>query len=239
METLESQYWLFVDSKTRVVSRRLSQIAAEDFIKNLRNVNIENWWAWNPCFRDWLPLKNIVDLREGKVRMLIQLAQPAPSQSHPIQEEYDERKETTRIPEEYSEVRNFLREEAADDVKDFHGDELTFSRPPKPPNLNFGSDRRRSHRVDKRVEVLVACRGKSFRTHTVNISMTGVMLDKAVPFELMGGPFEIVFIFQGPQGKKQLAFQGKVTGDYQDRRRLVFGDITSQSQKMLEDLIAA
>lgn len=237
MKQDETHYWLFVDSKTRVVSRRLSQLGAEDFIKNLRNVNIDHWWAWNPCFRDWIPLKNIVDLREGIVRLLIQLPTiGAPPIDHLDREE---KTEHTNIPEEYSEVRNFLREEVADEIKDFHGDDLTFSRPPKPPALGIGADRRRSERVSKKVEVIVASRGKSFRTFTVNISMTGVMLDKAVPFELQSGPFEIVFIVQTAVGKKQFAFQGKVSGDLKDRRRLVFGDLTPNSQRMLQDIVAA
>ncbi len=234
-----TQYWLFVDSKTRVVSRRLSQRGAEDFIKNLRNVNIDHWWAWNPCFRDWIPLKNIVDLREGRIRMLIQLPEPGVAPQE-VDDAIDvEKTEHTNLPEEYSEVRDFLREGDADDVKDFHGDDISFSRVPKPPSLGLESDRRQAQRVEKRVEVLIAGRGKSFRTHTVNISMTGVMLDKALPFDLQSGPFEIVFVLQENGVKKQLAFHGKVSGDLKDRRRLVFGDLNPSNQKMLEALFVA
>jgi hypothetical protein len=239
MKKSEGQYWLFVDSKTRVVSRRLSQQGAEEFIRSLRNVNIDHWWAWNPCFRDWIPLKHIVDLREGKVRMLVELA--------PSDKKFDDKEdvtqvepsEHTKIPEEYSEVRNFLREEPADEIKDFHGDDLTFSRVPKAPSLGLDSDRRRAARIDKKVEVLIVSRGKSFRTHTLNISVTGVMLEKALPFEMQGGPFEIVFILLEKGSKRQLAFEGKVSGDFKDRRRLVFGDLTPNGKKMLETLFAA
>ncbi|MEY4615982.1 MAG: hypothetical protein RJB66_942 [Pseudomonadota bacterium] len=234
-------YWLFIDSKTRVVSRRLSQSGAEDFLSNLRNVNIDHWWAWNPFFRDWLPLRNIVDVKESKIRMLIHLPGTkgrVADSNPPLEQE----KTQTRIPEEYSEVRTFLREETADEsneFRDFHGDDLTFSRPPKPPALGLGVDRRRSARVTKKIEVIIASGGKSFRTQTVNLSSSGVLLDKAIPFDLKSGPFEIVFIIDSPAGKKQFAFQGKVSGDLQDRRRLVFSDLTSKTQKMLNDLIAA
>jgi hypothetical protein len=234
----ESHYWLFVDSKTRVVSRRLSQKGAEEFIKNLRNVNMDNWWAWNPCFRDWIPLKNIVDLREGRIRMLIQLTESGTVNTE-IGDGPTEKSEHTNLPKEYSEVRDFLREEPADEIRDFHGDDITFSRVPKPPSLGFGADRRKAIRVEKKVEVLIASRGKSFRTHTVNISLTGVMLDKALPFELQGGPFEIVFILQDRGLKRQLVFQGKVVGDLKDRRRLVFGDLSTSSQQLLEEIFAA
>lgn len=234
-----AQYWLFVDSRTRTVSRRLSQHAAEEFIRNLRNVNIEYWWAWNPCFRDWIPLKNIIDFHEGKVRMLIQLPEPGVATVQIDDVGESERSERTKIPEEYSQVRDFLREEAADDLRDFHGDDLTVSRIPKPPALGFNADRRQSHRVQKRIEVLIAGRGKSFRAYTVNISLTGLMLDQALPFEMQGGPFEIVFIFQSRGVKKQLAFQGRVSGDMKDRRRLMFGDLSPKSQVMLQEIFAA
>lgn len=234
-------YWLFIDSKTRVVSRRLSQRGAEDFLSNLRNVNIDHWWAWNPFFRDWIPLKNIVDVRGSKIRMLIHL----PVAGEGIKDEatkIDNEKTETKIPEEYSEVRNFLREESVDEAnefRDFHGDDLTFSRPPKPPALGLGPDRRRANRVNKKIEVIIASRGKSFRTQSTNISSSGLLLEKAIPFELKAGPFEIVFIVHAPGGKKQFAFQGKVTGDLNDRRRLVFSDLNSQSQKQLDEIIAA
>ncbi len=238
MGTQETQYWLFVDSKTRVVSRRLSQAAAEEFIKNLRNVNIDHWWAWNPFFRDWIPLKNIIDIRADHVRMLIQL--PATGQvAEDNEKTVAQTTDHTNVPEEYSEVAGFLSEENADGLRDFHGDELTFSKIPQPPSLGLGSDRRRANRVEKKIEVLVAAGGKSFRTHTVNISMTGVMLEKAIPPELQGGPFEIVFILQKNGTRRQLAFQGKVVGDLKDRRRLVFGDLSSGSERLLEELFAA
>ena len=43
LENESVQYWLFVDSRTRVVSRRLSQQAAEDFIINLKKEADEAW----------------------------------------------------------------------------------------------------------------------------------------------------------------------------------------------------
>jgi c-di-GMP-binding flagellar brake protein YcgR len=232
-------YWLFIDSKTRVVSRRLSQSAAEDFLSNLRNVNIDHWWAWNPFFRDWIPLRNIVDVKESKIRMLIHLPHgTAGTDDKPV----DWDKTQTKIPEEYTEVRDYLREEVVEEVKDFrdfHGDDLTFSRPPQPPTLGFGADRRRAARVNKKIEVIIASRGKSFRTQTVNISVTGLMLEKAIPFDMKGGPFEIVFIVQDAKGKKQFAFQGKVSGDLEDRRRLVFSDLPSKTKKILDEILAA
>jgi hypothetical protein len=232
------QYWLFVDSRTRVVSRRLSQRAAEEFIINLRNVNFDHWWVWNPLFRDWIPLKNIVDSKGDNIRMLVQLPEVS---SQPNEEEDDktEVSEHTQIPVEYSEVRNFLREETVDNFRDFHGDDLTISGVPKPPSLGLGNDRRNSNRYDKKLEVLIAAKGKSFRTQTINISLTGVMLEKALPFDMFGGPFEIVFYFQNNGAKKQIVFQGKVSGDLKDRRRLVFGDLTPNNQKLLEELFVA
>lgn len=245
------QYWLFVDAKTRVVSKRLTQKGAEEFLNDLRNVNLEQWWAWNPCFRDWILLKNIIDVREGHIRLLIELLQ--------VEENYDDDKtiiensnpeietsankeqtEKTVIPEEYSEVRGYLQEEDADMVmRDFHGDDLTISKVPKPPDLGFASDRRRSKRHDKRIEVLIAGGGKSFRTHTLNISMTGLMLDKAIPFDLQNGPFEVVFVMSENGIKRQIAFQGKVVGDLRDRRRLIFGELSPLNHKVLTEICAA
>lgn len=240
MKKDEGQYWLFVDSKTRVVSRRLSQKAAEEFIRGLRNVNIDHWWAWNPCFRDWIPLKHLVDSRDGKVRMLVELAHSDKNIQIDEDSTQTEAMDHTKIPEEYSEVRSFLREEPADEIRDFHGDDLTFSRVPRAPSLGLGSDRRGAARFDKQIEVLVVGRGKSFRTQTLNISVTGVMLEKALPFEMESGPFEIVFILQDKGGsKRQLAFEGKVSGDLKDRRRLVFGELTPNGQKLLKTIYAA
>lgn len=233
------QYWLFVDSRTRVVSRRLSQEAADDFIINLKNVNFEHWWAWNPCFRDWIPLRNIIDMKSAAMRLLIVLPE-----TDVVPYEDDEKTEIsqhTQIPQEYSDVRSFLRDETVDESKDFHGDDLTISRAPKPPSLGFssGADRRNASRHEKKLEVLIAGKGKSFRTNTVNISLSGVMLEKAIPNEMLGGAFEIIFFLYKNGSKKQLVFQGKVTGDVQDRQRLVFGDLSANNQKLLQELFVA
>lgn len=232
-------YWLFVDSRTRVVSRRLSQTGAEEFIINLKNLNLEHWWAWNPFFRDWIPLKNIVDNKSAKMKMLVVLPELNSKHFEDDFEEKTEVSEHTQIPKEYSEVRNFLREETVDTSKDFHGDDLTISGVPKPPSLGFGSDRRNANRFNKNLEVLIAAKGKSFRTQSLNISLTGMMLEKALPIEMFGGPFEIVFYFESKGIKKQLVFQGKVSGDLKDRRRLVFDDLTPNNQRLLEELFAA
>jgi hypothetical protein len=219
-------YWLFVDAKTRAVSRRLSQSDAEDFVRNMGAISIDQWWVWNPMFRDWLPLRNIVDHREGQRRMLIQLVarevaaapsdevtqaiphealiasqQGRPPGATPETKEPKENTQAKKLPEEYSEIRSFLVENGDYELRDFHGDDLTFSRPPKASALSFGADRRRATRTAKQVEVLIAGRGKSFRTMTVNISMTGVMLEKPLPTELSTGPFEIVFIINSKKGK--------------------------------------
>lgn len=236
-EKESAQYWLFVDSQTRVVSRRLSQQAAENFIINLKNVNFDHWWAWNPCFSDWIPLRNIVDSKSGKMRLLIRL----PEVDAPYVEDYEktEVSEHTQIPKEYSDVRNFLRDQTVDESKDFHGDDLTISRAPKPPSLGFGADRRNADRHAKKLEVLIAGKGKSFRTQTINISLSGVMLEKALPLDMQGGPFEVIFFLQSNGTKKQLVFQGNVTGDLKDRQRLVFGELSTNNQKLLEQLFAA
>lgn len=231
------QYWLFVDSRTRAVSRRLSQQAAEEFILNLKNVSFEHWWAWNPCFRDWIPLRNIVDNKGTNIRLLIRL----PEMVNPYVEDYEktEVSQHTQIPKEYSEVRNFLRDQTVDEAKDFHGDDLTISRAPTPPSLGLEADRRNANRHDKKLEVLIAGKGKSFRTQTLNISLSGIMLEKALPLDMQGGPFEIIFFIQNNGTKKQLVFQGNVTGDLNDRRRLVFGDLSSNNQRLLEQLFVA
>lgn len=233
------QYWLFVDSRTRVVSRRLSQQAAEEFIVNLKNINFEHWWAWNPCFRDWIPLRNIIDAKSATLRLLIVL--PETEEVYYEDDEKTEISQHTQIPQEYSEVRNFLRDETVDESKDFHGDDLTISRAPKPPSLGFNSDadRRSANRHERKLEVLIAGKGKSFRTNTVNISLSGVMLEKAIPNDMLGGPFEIIFFLHSNGSKKQLVFQGKVTGDLKDRQRLVFGDLSASNQKLLQELFVA
>lgn len=230
-------YWLFVDSRTRVVSRRLSQQAAEDFIAGLRNMNLDHWWAWNPFFRDWIPLQNIIDTKRPRIRMLVQL--PESNLSQFDQDERTEASEQTQIPEEYSEVRNFLREETVDNFRDFHGDDLTISGVPKPPSLAFGIDRRGARRHEKHIEVLIAGKGKSFRTQTINVSLSGLMLEKPIPIEMQGGSFEIVFYFQSNKIKKQMVFQGKVSGDLKDRRRLVFGELSPNNHKLLTEILAA
>lgn len=239
MKKEEQHYWLFVDSKTRIVSRRLLQEEAENFVKELQNINLENWWAWNPCFRDWIRLENIMDNHTGVLRLLIQLIDVDSKKTvyEEIEKTKVEKTESTKIPKEYTDVRFYLQEEGADDLKDFHGDDISISRIPKPPTLGIAGDRRRAYRQKKRIEVLIAGQGKSFRTFTVNISLSGVLLEQNIPVDLDRGPFEIVFFLLDNGKKQNLAYQGKVSGDLKDRRRLVFGDLSESGKKLLEMLL--
>lgn len=229
-------YWLFVESKSRVLSKRLSQTEAEEFLVGLTEKDINSWWAWNPTFKDWIALKKIVDFKEAKLRLLINLPQTGTTIDRAGKQNEKKNTTTTHIPENLTDVKDFLRDEAIDDMRDFHGDDLSPSRAPNPPKLGLGDDRRRADRVEKSIEVIIASGSKVFRTKTLNIAESGVFLEAEIPTDLKNGPFEIVFILYRNGVKKQLVYQGKVSGDAMDRRRLKFGALTKSNVTLLEEI---
>lgn len=149
-------------------------------------------------------------------------------------------------------ISRFLKIEQHEEfIKQFDADELTFSNIQKPSIdfskiLNKALDTR-SPRHELKIEVLlISPRGKTFRTHSRNISLSGCLLEDTMPFEFYDNVFDIVVmstINKDPK-KARVKLQGKavVSSGTRSQRLQYHNQTTDQKnnlQGLLEDYIEA
>jgi hypothetical protein len=130
----------------------------------------------------------------------------------------------------------------ADPFQDFSAEDIDVNAPFKlrDENGKNGIERRRSDRHDFKLEVvLISKGGKTFRSYSRNISLTGTLLENEVPKEFLNGEFELMIInrFESDKSKGRLYFQGKVVGDLKNPQRLTFRTANQKMETKLEELV--
>ncbi|MGZ3692469.1 MAG: PilZ domain-containing protein, partial [Pseudobdellovibrio sp.] len=143
-------------------------------------------------------------------------------------------------------ISRFLKiEQQAEFFEQFSADEITFSNIKKPAldfskilNKNLDS---RSPRHELKIEVLlISPRGKTFRTHSKNISLSGCLLEDTMPFEFYDNVFDIVIMssLNKDPKKARVKMQGKaVVASGTRSQRLQYHNPTSEQKTNLQNLL--
>lgn len=111
-------------------------------------------------------------------------------------------------------------------------------KPESPTNLS--ADRRENIRYNFGIEViLITKKGKTFKSESENISISGVKLRDSVPQEFLMVDFSVVIAnkLEKDPKKSRIHFNSKCVGDVTDSKRLVFINPDIKSQKILEEMI--
>ncbi len=129
---------------------------------------------------------------------------------------------------------------------DFDGEELTFSNVKK-PKMDF-SDMLANKKMDQRAlrhelkieTLMISSRGKSFRTTTKNISLSGILAETMIPFDFFNCVFDIVVIssIQKDPRKARIKLQAEtIIQGGQRTQRLKFVNMTPQQRNDLHNLM--
>ena len=102
-----------------------------------------------------------------------------------------------------------------------------------------GLGRRIAPRFCLKMTAVVLNHKMSFRTESINISESGVLLKDLLPQDMMKEPFEIVLIHEDDQTgtKTHLLFQGEAVGGPLRTPRITFKAAVEKSQERLLDLV--
>lgn len=126
----------------------------------------------------------------------------------------------------------------------FDGDELTLSRMIQKPKINFKSLnaknlRERPDRHELKIEVLlISAKGKTFRSTSQNISLSGSLLENNIPFEYSGSLFDAVVINTLTTDRKfeRITLKAKTVGEGLTQR-IQFVNMTNENKKALQNLL--
>lgn len=98
-------------------------------------------------------------------------------------------------------------------------------------------DRRSAPRYDVRFEVLILVQGRSFRTHTINLSESGANLEKPLPEDFADIPLEVVFMLNTSNLMEKFAVRGKVLSNRENLRFLTFNISNAENKKGFDRLM--
>jgi len=107
---------------------------------------------------------------------------------------------------------------------------------------SVSADRRESIRYNFAIEIiLITKKGKTFKSQSENISVSGVKLKDPIPPEFLMTDFSVIIYnkLEKDPKKARIHFNSKCVGDVSDSKRLVFLNPDAKSQKVLEEMISS
>lgn len=95
---------------------------------------------------------------------------------------------------------------------------------PKEKDQRSVAERRKDPRHNFKIEVVLVSKARSFRTYSLNISLSGTQLEDEIPKDFLNQPFDLIIVnpFEPDPSKARLLFRAKIVGDMTDPRRLMF-----------------
>lgn len=111
--------------------------------------------------------------------------------------------------------------------------------PPKLVPLPDPSERRKDPRYAVEFETVVFCKGQSFRTKTINVSLSGALLQDSIPAEFVDQVIDIVMIRNVGRNRDYFLVKGKALGSPFRSPRIQFTTVADAQKQKLEALFEA
>jgi len=241
----EGKIWIVYDSETDKKTKPMSLVQTQMMLLTLKVRSLHKFHIWTPGWEKWIPLAEFLSSNQ---KYFVQAQPPEPLLNREKLKKSnsnidDEKTVKTPGPGKSKNESRYTDVVPAEDLRkadygyfynEVNGDDLTLSGLPGKPSMDIlvsrsalGSpkDRRITPRHDFKIEaVLLTKKGTSFRTHSLNISLTGTLLEDEIPKDFIQRPFEMILVnkFEKDPRKCRVHLTGKIIGDIQDPRRLVF-----------------
>lgn len=115
----------------------------------------------------------------------------------------------------------------------------------KPVDLNALKNKFESYNLGRRVaprfsieiSVVIFAKNKSCRTHTVNVSESGLLIAAGLPQSFMNSELEIVMILEGSGRKEHALFKGRLVGTDAKSARLAFNESSEKASSLLSQAL--
>lgn len=110
---------------------------------------------------------------------------------------------------------------------------------PKLEPLPDAGERRNAPRFMVEFETVIFCQGNSFRTKTINVSLTGALLAESVPVSFVDQSLDIVMIRHSGRNREYYLVKGKSLGAPLRSPRILFTQIEKAQYLKLEALFGS
>lgn len=248
--------WVFYDSLSKVQSNPIPTEDAQIMIFKMRPQQMQRFLIWTTGWQSWQPLRAYLESDQKNFVSTFTVSKTGEDTVKATIKEVLENtqtnykvKETTgafsKIKLDEETISRIVRQEKElTDHAHFNGDEITWSNIKK-PDLDFSkitkakSLERRATRHELKIEVLlISSKGKTFRSRSKNISLSGSLLEDTIPFDYYDTVFDVVVINNHTNDplKARVKLSAKTVGDGLTQR-IHYNNPTEGQKRSLQTLL--
>jgi len=264
----EKVLWVFYDSLFKTQSNPISTAEAQTAILKMGPQQAEKFLIWTTGWDNWQQLKSYLesdqkifvstfttpsektdsaslDTIKAALKDILEKTQTQTAYKNKKAEKKEDTKSYSSIHLKEENISQIVNKEKIEDAKNFDGDEVNWFNIQK-PTMDFSkvgkkSMHSRETRHELKIEVLlISPKGKTFRSSSKNISLTGSLLDDTIPFDYYDTVFDVVIIngtTKNPSRArvKLTAMAVRSTGGLTQRIR--YHNLTSAEKQSLKNLL--
>jgi hypothetical protein len=250
---LDKNVWVLFDSVTQIQSQPLSQDQLQSAIYKMQKTDFARFHIWTTGWENWQGLNIFLDSEQSvfikDIETAKKLAEEKTVSRKPAKAEKSEITQTKSITKSATVIRlNDEHTKTSFKIKNtnpkFDGDNLTWSGAAPPTDLNFSKIKvtdysNRAARHELKIEILlISAKGKTFRSHSKNISLTGTMLEDSAPFDYYGNIFDVVVVnrYADNPVNSRVQLKAKTVGEGLTAR-LQFENVTEDQKRRLTTML--
>lgn len=248
---LAENLWVLFDSITQIQSKPLTHDQLQSAIFKMKRSDFNRFHLWTTGWENWQNLRLFLDSDQTVFIRDLETAKKLAEEKTVRRVKKESKKEKTEFTQTKSRTNIRIADEATNasfklkpPELHFDGNSLTWSGVKPPKDLNFeklksSNYSKRAVRHELKIEILlISDKGKTFRSHSKNISMSGSMLLDNIPFDYYGNNFDVVVVHRHAENKMNSRVQLKAhtVGD-SITARIQFVDVTTEQQSRLSLLL--
>ena len=252
--------WVFYDSMSKAQSNPIPTADAQVMILKMRPPQIERFFIWTPGWQSWQPLRSYLESDQknfvstftvpthgeetikATFRDVTEITQTK-TNLKPGEETKTNAYSRINLKEET--ISRIVEQENAQSNKQFDGDDVNWANIQKPTvdfsrfNKKKSMDKRETRHELKIEVILISQKGKSFRSRSKNISLSGSLLEDTIPFDYYGNVFDVVVInsYTKDPVKSRVQLKAHTVGNGGLTQRIQYSNMTEAQKKALQTLL--
>lgn len=246
--------WIVYDSITKIQSQPLTAEQLQMAVLRMHEKDWDRFHIWTESWENWQPLRAFLKNNQNNFLNVINIPSKRMSEEtikRQIEKNMDPLKSSKSIHDTVTKSATKVRTSSEFTKTSFNTDsnvadmDLLNLESIKPPTdidfkkISSKGYKHRSTRHELKIElILVAKNGRTFRSYSQNISLSGSLLEDNIPFEFSGNVFELLVVnrFAKDPQLARLSLKGKIVGEGISRR-IQFEGMSDQLNNKLTALL--
>lgn len=234
----KKQYWIVLDSLTKIQSQPLTDEQLQSSVMRMQEKDWDRFFIWTESWEKWQPLRAFLKSSDKNFSGLLSITKK------PVVNEATITKSVTYVRTDSESTQTAYRPGYGKSVE-MDIDQVKSGQHKPPEDLSFKkiNDKEdvktRSTRHELKIEILLISKmGKTFRSYSRNISLTGSLLEDNAPFDYYGEIFDVIVVnrYAKDAAYSRVQVKGKTVGDGVSRR-IQFENVSDHAKNRLTILL--